>query len=361
MLTDFGISKALQSANITGTGMILGTPHYMAPEQAKGQPVDGRADQYSLGVVGYRMLTGALPFSGDSVHTILYKHIVEEAPRVSRLRQDAPQYLTDPIQRALAKDLEQRFLTMEDFASVLWPERPVSPLGKTTPKPLPPAAGGQVSADTPTEHVASSAVAAAPTLPGMRGRTGSAAAARPAPKQKSSSKAGVFALLVIVAVAAGGYFVLRGRAGNGREHSTQNTPPPPSQKTATTAQSTATATHPPATPTTTPATQERRPQATPPGTTNPQPQIRQQQRPQGQQPQPPPPEVEQGYLTIDSDPPGEVFIDGVDTGPTPLYRQAVKPGSHMIRIEAPGYKTLSQRIQVDPGNTVIKRFPLIPQ
>ena len=84
MLTDFGISKALQSASgLTGTGMIIGTPHYMAPEQAKGQPVDGRADQYSLGVVGYRLLAGSLPFSGDSVHTILYKHIFEEAPRVS--------------------------------------------------------------------------------------------------------------------------------------------------------------------------------------------------------------------------------------------------------------------------------------
>ena len=86
-----------------------------------------------------------------------------------------------------------------------------------------------------------------------------------------------------------------------------------------------------------------------------------QQRPQAQQPQPPSPELEQGYLTIDSDPPGEVFIDGVDAGPTPLYKHAVKPGSHLIRIEAPGYKTLSQRIQVDPGNTISKRFPLIPE
>src|SRR5881409_618952 len=67
MLTDFGISKALQAATgFTATGMIIGTPHYMAPEQAKGHAVDGRADQYSLGVVGYRMITAELPFSGDS-------------------------------------------------------------------------------------------------------------------------------------------------------------------------------------------------------------------------------------------------------------------------------------------------------
>src|SRR5260221_8077389 len=84
MPPDFGISKPLQAATgFTGTGMIIGTPHYMAPEQAKGGTVDGRADQYSLGVVGYRMLTGELPYSGDSVHTILYKHIFEEMPRIS--------------------------------------------------------------------------------------------------------------------------------------------------------------------------------------------------------------------------------------------------------------------------------------
>src|SRR5256885_4083118 len=73
MLTDFGISKALQAATgFTATGMIIGTPHYMAPEQGKGAPVDGRADQDSLGVVGYRMITAELPFGGDSVHTIIY-------------------------------------------------------------------------------------------------------------------------------------------------------------------------------------------------------------------------------------------------------------------------------------------------
>src|SRR5207244_13467822 len=82
--TDFGIAKALQAATgLTPTGMIIGTPHYMAPEQGKGGAVDGRADQYSLGVVGYRMITAELPFSGDSVHTIIYKHIYEEPPLAS--------------------------------------------------------------------------------------------------------------------------------------------------------------------------------------------------------------------------------------------------------------------------------------
>ncbi len=84
MLTDFGISKALQSAGgLTGTGMILGTPHYMAPEQAKGQPVDGRTDQYSLAVVGYRMLTGALPVQRRlGAHHPLQAHLRRGAARL---------------------------------------------------------------------------------------------------------------------------------------------------------------------------------------------------------------------------------------------------------------------------------------
>src|SRR3954466_8258511 len=74
VLTDFGISKAAQgSSHLTGTGAIIGTPHYMAPEQAKGLEVDGRADQYALAIVGHHILTGKLPFDG-SAHSILYKH-----------------------------------------------------------------------------------------------------------------------------------------------------------------------------------------------------------------------------------------------------------------------------------------------
>jgi len=95
MLTDFGISKALQAASgFTGTGMIIGTPHYMAPEAGEGRHRGRPRDQYSLGVVAYRMITGELPYTGDSVHTILYKHIFEEIPSARAKRSDAPEFLT---------------------------------------------------------------------------------------------------------------------------------------------------------------------------------------------------------------------------------------------------------------------------
>ncbi len=357
MLTDFGISKALQSASgLTGTGMIIGTPHYMAPEQAKGQPVDGRADQYSLGVLGYRLLAGALPFSGDSVHTILYKHIFEEAPRLSGLRENTPKCLTDAIQRALAKDPAERFPSMEDFATALWPEQPVSATGKGSPRPVArPAARGPVTADTPTEHVAASAGASATSAP-----TVGPARPRTRPAQKKSSKAGLFVALVLIAAAGGGYVVLRG--GQGETESPPTTAPAPSPASsdlAVTAQSTATATNPPAAPAT-PST----PRQTRPASQNRQP-ARQQAPSQSVTPpvvqQPPPVQAaaeEVGYLSIDAVPFGAVSIDGVQVGDTPLDRYRVKPGLRTIRIESPGYKTKIERVQVEAGNTVRKRYTL---
>src|SRR5258707_7499898 len=192
MLTDFGISKALQAATgFTATGMIIGTPHYMAPEQGKGAPVDGRADQYSLGVVGYRMITAELPFSGDSVHTIIYKHIYEEPPLASTKRPGIPASLTVAISRALAKEPDQRFPTMEDFATAVWPEQPVASPGKPRgpARPRSPA-----TADAPTE------ITGAPTTP--------------LPATRRRSRAPVVIGLVVVAAGVGAYLNL-GRRGTG--------------------------------------------------------------------------------------------------------------------------------------------------
>ena len=142
VLTDFGISKAAQGASqLTGTGTIIGTPHYMAPEQAKGLEVDGRADQYSLGIVGHQILTGKQPFEG-SAHSILYKHVFEPPPPVLKLRPDVPHDLSAALERALAKEPEQRFATMEEFARAVGGDRrgvatqvsaPVKPFEKAAP------------------------------------------------------------------------------------------------------------------------------------------------------------------------------------------------------------------------------------
>src|SRR5256714_6137532 len=213
MLTDFGISKALQAASgFTGTGMIIGTPHYMAPEQAKGGTVDGRADQYSLGVVGYRMIMGELPYTGDSVHTILYKHIFEHVPRAASKRGDPPAFLTTAIARALSKEPDQRFPTMEDFATAVWPEQPVaSPKSGTAQRGRrPPPPPRTATADAPTE------VTTAPTTPIPR------AGIKIPPAQKKRSGVGMLVgAIVVVAAGVGGYLAL------GRKPAARLPPPPP--------------------------------------------------------------------------------------------------------------------------------------
>ncbi|MBI1967716.1 MAG: protein kinase [Gemmatimonadetes bacterium] len=340
MLTDFGISKALQSASgFTGTGMIIGTPHYMAPEQAKGQPVDGRADQYSMGVVGYRMITGQLPFSGDSVHTILYKHIFEEAPRASGARPDLPPHLSEAIARALSKEPDQRFPTMEDFATAVWPEQPVSaPKGgkaavTSRPRPRP------VTAESPTE-----AVSAAPTTPIPKAARPSAG--KPEPKK---SKAGLsVGVAAVVMLGVGGYLVLgRGKAATDQQQ--QAAPPRTSPQPAPPVVITDTVRDTVRVPVQAP--QPTRPQRQTPV-----------QRPPAQQQTPAPPVEEWGYITIDATPvSGTVYVDGVEAGFTPLASYRVKPGLRTIRIQSEGYKTITDRLQVDAGNTVRKRYPLIPE
>jgi serine/threonine protein kinase len=117
VLTDFGISKAVQgTAQLTGTGTIIGTPQYMSPEQAKGRAVDGRTDQYALAMVGYRALTGKLPFEGDA-HSILYQQVHEPPPSLIERRADTPPDLRIAIERGLAKEPKSRFPNMEEFAA----------------------------------------------------------------------------------------------------------------------------------------------------------------------------------------------------------------------------------------------------
>lgn len=127
MLADFGISKAMQSSTqYTQTGQVIGTPFYMSPEQAKGQEVDGRSDQYSLAVVGFQMITGRLPFQDQAVHTIIYKHIFEEPPSIRELRPDCPAYVAAALHKALAKEPDGRFPTMDEFAAAVMPHRRIS-------------------------------------------------------------------------------------------------------------------------------------------------------------------------------------------------------------------------------------------
>jgi len=116
-VTDFGIARSLEvERSMTQTGTVLGTSNYIAPEQAGGKPVDAHTDVYSLGIVLYEMLTGELPFPGDNFVAVAMKHIQEPSPSVLDTRGDVPLRVAEMIDRALEKDPEQRFPTMDAFA-----------------------------------------------------------------------------------------------------------------------------------------------------------------------------------------------------------------------------------------------------
>ena len=123
MVTDFGIAKALSAtpqATLTGIGVAIGTPAFMSPEQAAGErEIDGRSDLYSLGVVTYQMLTGALPFTAPTVAGILMKQITEPAPDLRAKRPDTPEDLALAVARCLEKDPESRWPTADALRRAL--------------------------------------------------------------------------------------------------------------------------------------------------------------------------------------------------------------------------------------------------
>ena len=119
MVTDFGIARAAEGdAKLTVTGVVIGTPAYMSPEQALGEKeADGRSDIYSLGVVGYLMLTGELPFKASNTPSMMMKHLTERLRPVRELRPDAPADLAAIVEHALAKKPEDRFPSAAEMAS----------------------------------------------------------------------------------------------------------------------------------------------------------------------------------------------------------------------------------------------------
>ncbi len=124
LVTDFGIAKAAQaveaaSGPLTTEGMVIGTPQYMSPEQAAGDPVDARSDIYSLGIVLYQMIVGEPPFDGDSSASILAKQLTVPPPPLRRSRGDVPPELADVVGRMLEKDPARRFQSAVEVSRAL--------------------------------------------------------------------------------------------------------------------------------------------------------------------------------------------------------------------------------------------------
>ena len=117
-VTDFGIARITDSSK-TKTGVILGTPSYMSPEQVAGEKIDGRSDLFSLGVMLYQLLTGHLPFQADSIARLMYKIANEQAPDIRSIRPELPKKLSMIVAFALNKHADARYQDGEKFGADL--------------------------------------------------------------------------------------------------------------------------------------------------------------------------------------------------------------------------------------------------
>ena len=141
VVADFGIAHLAEGSNndddrMTRVGTALGTPHYMSPEQASGDAIDGRSDLYALACVMWEMLTGAPPFNGPTLMSVLMKHAVEPVPALENARPDIDANVRTAIQRALAKSPEERFTSLQEWRAAISPALVYTPAG-TVPTILP--------------------------------------------------------------------------------------------------------------------------------------------------------------------------------------------------------------------------------
>ena len=119
VVTDFGIAKVSEAEQLTSTGLSVGTPTYMSPEQVAALPVTGASDQYALGVVAYEMLTGKPPFTGGGMMAMMYAHVHQEPAPIEAVRPDCPEGLRAAVMRMMAKDPADRWPSVEDVIAAI--------------------------------------------------------------------------------------------------------------------------------------------------------------------------------------------------------------------------------------------------
>jgi len=195
-IADFGIAKIAAAENLTMTGSIVGTPHYMSPEQVQGQTVDGRSDQFSLAVIGYEMLTGEKPYTGEHLTTVVYKIVAEEPVPPHRLNPSLSTGIENVLRKALAKKPDGRYRNCQDFIESLEKACGATKGWKSMPR------GGLLNEPTIADVKAPAlAAAAAAVLPPPR-RTGRAESTATTTRE-AKRKPGFLGFLLAVLVAAG--------------------------------------------------------------------------------------------------------------------------------------------------------------
>jgi hypothetical protein len=300
--------------------MSIGTPHYMSPEQAKAQPLDGRSDIYSLGVVAFQSLTGTVPFDGEDSFSIGYKHIMEEVP-TPPLENPEKRQLFEVIRKMMAKTPTLRFQNADELISVLEGGRSVS--FTTDATQAMPSMAGQRMASAPTTPL--------PRATGTRPGSGGGADAGAVPptlareQPRRSVLSGLLIWLVIVGTVFGGagfyaykqglIFAKRDSAG-GAGLGARDPVPDTTKSTLDTSRAT-----------------------TPPP------------------PPEPPPVSAPGRLVLQNVPPGaNISIQGQQVRGTQLD---LPPGVHQLTVRAAGYRTYNRQVIITAGDTSNLRLNML--
>jgi serine/threonine-protein kinase len=227
-IMDFGLAR-LGGSEMTRVGMVMGTPHYMSPEQVRGERADARSDVFAVGCVFYELLTFRKPFDADSMHSVLFKVMQEEPPPVHEVTPGIPLVLAQVVERAMAKDATQRFQNASEFRSALHRAMQAVAAGqgeKSLPELAPPA-GGTPSRASDTSSRSSSARTGTGAVRPSSSSGGRAPARPPAPVPASSSKGPLLigGALLLLALAGGGVLFARRSAP-------ATSPPPPATRPA---------------------------------------------------------------------------------------------------------------------------------
>src|SRR5215471_10472462 len=201
-IADFGIAKIAAAENLTMTGSIVGTPHYMSPEQVQGQLVDGRSDQFSLAVISYEMLTGEKPYTGEHLTTVVYKIVAEEPVLPHRLNPSLSTAIENVLRKALSKKADARYRNCQEFIDSLEKACSASKGWKSMPR------GGLLNAMTMADAKAVPAATATSAVlapPRRKSRAATTTATVADVKRKSG-----FPMFLLAILMAAGFLALLG-------------------------------------------------------------------------------------------------------------------------------------------------------
>ena len=195
-VADFGLSRALAESRATQANVLMGTAAYLAPEQVQGETVDHRADIYSLGIVLFEMLTGKLPFGGDSPVVVAYKRVAEDVPSAMSINPGVPRELDVIVARATGRAASSRFATAGQMVEALREQAPRSDTGDI---------GGLV------HHTQAIPIVGEETIAVQRRGGGAEGPARRSKRKRDLRRPRWLALLLLLAVIAATIYVIAGR------------------------------------------------------------------------------------------------------------------------------------------------------